>query len=252
MPLKAPVGGTHPFVNEVIRMIGWADSNSARSLQVDLGPSEIGADCPRQLAYKLSGAPEVNDSADYWFAVMGTAVHAWLADSLNRYQIEVLGRGPDNPRFLIEQRVLAVGKDYATPGHTDVYDLDNHRVVDWKLVGKSSLDAAVSGNIKPQYRVQAHTYGLGWSQLGYPVREVCNIYLPRSNFLRNTHIWVEPFDPQIALDALDRLARIDRLRQVVPIGMIPTGECTVWCAHLRPRQPLTDTGCPGHQPKDED
>lgn len=241
----------HPFAKLAMDAIYWADRVSPRSVQRDLGPSEIGDPCPRQIAYKLADTPEVNRSADYWFAILGTAAHAWLATALDRYQQEVLGRGVDNPRFLIEQRVLAVGSHYATPGHTDVYDIDEQRVVDWKLVGASSLKKVKNDEIRPGYRIQAHTYGLGWVQRGYPVREVMNVYLPRSTFLKNLHVWVEPYDEQIALQALDRVAQIDHLRQVVPIGAVPHGECSVWCPFLRPG-PLNDLGCPGHQPKDEE
>lgn len=251
MVLKSPVDTVHPFAKLAMDMIYWADRVSPRSVQVDLGPSEIGSECPRQIAYKLAGTPEVNNSADYWFAILGTAIHSWLADSLQRYQQQVLGRGVDNPRFLIEQRVLAVGADYATPGHTDVYDLDENRVIDWKLVGASSLKKVKAGEIRPQYKVQAHTYGLGWTQRGYPVREVMNVYLPRSTFLKNLHVWSEPYNEQVALDALARVAKIDHLRRVVPIGAVPHGECSIWCPFLRPGA-LNDQGCPGHQPSDEE
>lgn len=246
MALSAPSGPKiDPTWETLKEAIYWADRNSPRSIQTHLGPSELGSPCMRQLAMKMRGRQPVNTSADYWFAIMGTAMHEWLAKSIARWQNEVLGR----ERFLIEQRVTIVGDaDYGTNGSTDLYDTDHDEVIDWKLVGKDTLKKVSTEGTPQVYRVQRQLYGRGWELAGYPVKTVKNIYLPRSNFLSAAHVDVEPYDPQVAEEALKRAATIDQLSQVLPIGMIPAeadeGGC-VWCPFHVKRKPLSDTSCPG-------
>jgi hypothetical protein len=52
-----------------------------RSLQRRIGPSEVGADCDRRLAYKLSDWPEVAADGDPIASVLGTAFHAWMEEA---------------------------------------------------------------------------------------------------------------------------------------------------------------------------
>lgn len=245
MGLSAAPGAVHPFRNEVIQVIRWFDANQPRSLQRFMGPSEIGSPCMRQIGYKLAGTQPCNESADFWFAVIGTAVHDWLAAAMDTYQKVVLQR----QRWLIEQRVPVAGDptSYTTSGRSDVFDLDYGRVVDWKIVGTSSLRKYEQEGPSSDYRIQAHTYGKGWRQAGYDVKEVMNVYLPRSNFLSKTHVWCEPFDESVADAAL---ARVGAIKRVVDSGLsperLPAGQCSIWCAFYRPGVPLSATGCPGH------
>ena len=60
-----------------------AASNAPRSRQREIGPSEVGEPCLRRLAYKVAGTEPTNDGGDPWRPVVGTAAHAWLADSLD-------------------------------------------------------------------------------------------------------------------------------------------------------------------------
>lgn len=249
MALSRPEGAEDPTWVTLREAIYWHDRNSPRSMQQHLGPSELGSPCMRQLAFKMRGTPTSNTSADYWFAIMGTAMHEWLAKAIARWQNEVLGR----ERFLIEQRVTIAPEsteiDYGTNGSTDLYDTDHDEVIDWKLVGKDALKKYVEHGTPPTYQIQRHLYGRGWELRGYPVKTVKNIYLPRSNFLSAAHVDVEPYNRQIAEDALARAASIDKLRTILPIGMIPAaadeGDC-VWCPFHVKRKHLSDASCPGH------
>jgi hypothetical protein len=250
MPLASPAGMPHPFSTEIVRMVRAYDASRPRSLQTFLGPSEIGAPCMRQLAYKLAGLPPVNEVADPWFAIIGSAVHAWLDPMITWYNDDVLGR-KDNPRFLAENRVHIRAKegDYHTSGKTDVYDVDNARVVDWKIVGTTTMrkvDIADPMSVGQQYYVQGQTYGEGWVQAGYPVKEVMIAMLPRSNFLNKMKLVTMPFVPGVAAEAQARVAAIDRLRQIMSIEQIPAAGCSVWCPYYRPKFPLGATSCPGH------
>lgn len=247
MPLSAPVG-PHPFKREIVEMVRAYDASRPRSLQKHLGPSEIGTGCNRQLAFKLAGRPKINETADPWFPIIGTAVHAWLGDAVMWYNTYI-GRA-DNPRFLVENRVKIQSRQsgYDTSGHTDVYDADNGRVIDWKIVGTTTMNKVTKENGDPQqYRVQANTYGVGWQQAGYEVRELLICYLPRSNFLNKLHISALPFEPQLAHDALARVGAIEKLVQLgAPPESFPADDCTIWCPFYRPHVELGAHSCPGH------
>lgn len=244
--LAAPVDAPHPFKAELITAIRWANNNTDRSLQKFIGPSEVGTPCLRELGNKLAGTEPCNDP-DPWFAIIGTSVHDWLAFSLDQYQREVLGRTGENRRWLIENRVDISHDKFGTSGSTDLYDVDEQRVVDYKVVGNKSLTKYRVHGPTPTYKVQTHTYGKGWRQRGFPVREVALVFLPRSNFLSFTHIWSEPFDESVADAALDRVGVVRDLLaagispNALPMASSDPGHCT-WCDY---RSPVQGVGCPG-------
>lgn len=246
MPLSIPIG-PHPFSREIIRMVREYDASRPRSMQKHLGPSEIGTGCDRQLAYKLAGREPVNETADPWFPIIGSAVHEWLSKMATYYNDVVLGRHA-NPRFIVENRVKVATQQggYDTSGHTDLYDVDNERVVDWKIVGATTMRKVKDGD-PAQYKIQAMTYGTGWVQAGYPVREVMIAYLPRSNFLNKMHLNVHPYDPTITPLALQRVGTIEAMVQAgIPPEAFGAADCTIWCPFYRPKVELGHSSCPGH------
>lgn len=251
MSLSAPMGD-HPFKREIIKFVREFDASRPRSMQKHLGPSEIGAPCMRQLAMKLAGVEPCNETADPWFPIIGTAVHAWLATALDWYQYNRLGCTPDNPRFLIENRVHADSEGgYSTSGSTDVYDTLYDRVVDWKIVGVTTMRKVDKGEtpedkIGPQYHVQAMTYGKGWEQRGFKPRSIMIAFLPRSNFLHKMKLVEMPYDRSIADAAQLRLAAINTLRLSIEPHTLPASGCTIWCPFYRPGVPVGPSSCPGH------
>ena len=227
-------------------------------MQKYLGPSEIGAPCARQIAMKLAGVEEVNQVADPWFPIVGSAVHEWMAKMAGWYNDVYLGRSA-NPRFIVENRVKvdAENAGYDTSGSTDLYDVDYQRVVDWKIVGTTTMRKVTRGEtpeekVGQQYLVQALTYGKGWEQAGYPVRSVLIAFLPRSNFLNKMQLIEVPYDRSIADRAQARVQTIDRLRQQLAPHEFPTAGCTIWCPFYAPKIPVGPTSCPGEgEVKDE-
>lgn len=251
MTLTAPAGD-HPFKREIIKFVREFDASRPRSMQKHLGPSEIGSPCMRQLGMKLAGVEPCNETADPWFPIIGTAVHAWLATALDWYQYNRLGCTPDNPRFLIENRVHADSEGgYSTSGSTDVYDTLYDRVVDWKIVGVTTMRKVDKGGTPEekagsQYHVQGMTYGKGWEQRGFKPKEVMIAFLPRSNFLHRMKLVTMRYDRSVADAAQVRLAAINTARQLVPAHTLPAGDCTIWCPFYRPGVPVGPTSCPGH------
>lgn len=251
MPFATPAqpAGYHPFKQEIIRMVREYDASRPRSQQVHLGPSEIGAGCDRQIAYKLAGRPQVNETADPWFPIIGTAVHAWLATAVGWYNDVVLNRAGD-PRFIVENRVKVAADHasaYNTSGSTDVYDADWERVIDWKIVGTTTMRKVKKDGSPQQYVVQGNTYGEGWRQAGYPVKELLICYLPRSNFLTNMYIDRLDFQPELAHQAMQRVGHIETLvRGGIPPEAFPAADCSIWCPFYTPKVPLGTNSCPGH------
>ncbi|MBT2449443.1 hypothetical protein J7F03_20595 [Streptomyces sp. ISL-43] len=230
-----------------------ADSGSARSQQRAIGPSEIGEPCERQLSYKLLDWPETSRDRDPIAAIIGTGFHMWMAAQFEARQAPL----PDGrPRYRIEERVtVRQGPTEAstTTGSSDLFDrlalLNN----DWKLVGKSSHDKYRRQGPSTKYRVQAHLYGLGQENAGHTPARVAVTFIGRHHELM-VHVWSEPYDRQIALDALARLDRIRDTAQALELDLHPENwrmipipekpECR-FCPWLKPGSDDLATGCPG-------
>jgi hypothetical protein len=242
----APSRGEHRLAAGLRQVVRDADKYAQRSMQRALGPSEIGEPCARKLAYRMLDEARTNEDSDPWAAIVGTAVHAWLASAFEAANAR-LGR----IRYLVEKRVeIRPG----LTGSCDLFDADEFVVIDHKVLGPTTMKAYAAGGPPPNYRAQAHLYGVGWANLGVPVREVALAMYPRSGLLSGLRVWSEPFDPAIAWAAIERhdqiLALADTLgcerdaSQYRHIPRAPGHACT-YCAWLRPG---TDTGrgCPGH------
>lgn len=193
--------GPPPLLTHLLGLIQHTANNAPRSQQTQVGPSELGMLCERRLALKMLGADEVNTTADRWPSTIGTAVHTWLSNALltDNDQLEAAGQPP---RWLVEQKVTI------RPGLTgscDAYDLYTHTVIDWKVVGTTSLKKYRRAGPGQQYRTQAHLYGKGWANLGLPVKDVALVFLPRAGMLPDTHFWSEPYNPAVADDAVGRM-----------------------------------------------
>lgn len=185
--------------------------NQPRSLQKRIGPSEIGIPCEHCLAAKLAGWAEA-EAGIPWASTVGTAIHQLLEQFFMeaRQKVEP-ALGPEVPyRYWTEQSVLVgtIGGQEIW-GSTDLLDVQAGATVDWKCVAKSSLDNYKRKGPSEQYRVQAHLYAKGWNDAGIKVQRVSICFLPRttSNFY-GRHWWSEPYNPEIAAQALERANRV--------------------------------------------
>jgi hypothetical protein len=245
-------GGEATFLRgELLWAIERCIDYAPRSLQTRLGPSELGHPCDRRLGYKVAGVDEINHGEPAWYPTIGTAVHAWLEDVM-KWLNGHLGIGPDNkPRFLLEHRV-DVGAILGEPitGSCDVYDRLTGFVVDWKVVGERQLKKYKSEGPGRQYRTQAHLYGRGWQRRGMPVSNVAVMFLPRDRMLRDAHWWHEPYDEQIAVQALTRAEAITSLvRSAGPAALRMLGTADAYCQFcpmFLPASTEIHEACPGH------
>ncbi|MGI8313312.1 hypothetical protein [Saccharopolyspora hattusasensis] len=197
MNLETFEGGEHPIMREIRDVIIARDQGRPRSRQSLVGPSEVGQECARRLAYRMMREPKPPQPAyDPWAAITGTAVHTWLAEAFAEAN-ERLGR----VRYLIEKTVeIRPGLS----GSCDLYDADRAIVIDHKNVGTTMAKKYREDGPSEQYRVQAHLYGRGFRNLGLPVKEVAIVFFPKAGNLGGTFIWSEPYSDEVVDQALAR------------------------------------------------
>jgi len=244
-PLEGVAGTLATMVIDTIKQTA---ARAPRSLQASIGPSEIGTPCTRRLGYRiLDWDPKPNSDTDPWPATVGTAVHAWLADTFTAWNARL---GAE--RFLIERRVTLPG---GIPGNCDLYDRDTGTVIDWKTTGNTRLAKYRKNGPGDQYRTQAHLYGLGMLLAGEKPQDVAIVFLPRSGRLDGLHVWSEPFSHHVAVDALRRLQSmrdfhvyVDPERHPERWEYLPTADafCT-YCPWFLPDSADLSQGCPGHK-----
>lgn len=181
--------------SDLMQMIIARDRATPRHQQVELGPSEIGHPCLRRLAYGLTAVERANPYYDPLPSIIGTATHTWL-QSAGELANEQLRR----QRWLTENKIQVIT---GLSGSCDLYDVDTHTVIDWKLPGASRF-TAYRKNMPTIYRTQVHLYGKGFTNAGFPVKTVAICLLPRGGSLNSMHLWSEPYDETIADEAIAR------------------------------------------------
>lgn len=230
---------------DLIEVIRDAVINQPRTLQREIGPSQIGSPCNRWLAYKLGDIPAVGLKKTPWRAAVGTAVHEQFAEWLHRYN-EVHGF-----RYLSETRVW-VGDLYPgrpITGHMDAFDTWTGTVIDLKTGTKNVLDEARSGYVNPVYETQLSLYGQGAVNAGLPVRNVGILSVPRDGEL-TTAVWnVKPHDPDRGQRGLARAGAIAQMVDTLgprAAAMQPAAEyyCGT-CDWYQPGSTDLTIGCPG-------
>ena len=234
---------------EILHLITDAMANAPRSLQVRIGPSELGHDCSRRIAYKLLGHPE-NEGDPNWKAQVGTWGHAGLEDVMMQANTREEVRSFGYTRWIVEATVSVgeiLGQDIT--GHCDLFDRVTGTVVDWKFVGPTQLKKYKAKGPGRQYRSQAHLYGRGWTRRGQDVHRVAVFFLPRDGELRDAYLWSEPYDEQVALDALQRaegIATVVGMLGPAAPAALPTADafCSM-CPYFKRGSTDPAVGCPG-------
>lgn len=172
---------------EVKALIQRQAAGSARTLQRHLGPSELGAACDRQVVWKMVGLAPTGPTQDLWPSIVGTAVHAWLADAFKA----------DNPqRWSTEMRVTPLT---AHPGTADLYDHETKAVLDHKVFGGYSLGKLRQNGPSLVYRTQLELYALGCLREGLPVEHIGLIGYPREDSkIDGLYVWHQEMDTSVA------------------------------------------------------
>lgn len=201
--------GLHPTCEDVLAVqlkeelkaiIKWAADTSPRSLQATLGPSELGHPCDRKLAYKMAGSQTFNTHIDPLIAVVGTGLHSWMEEAIRRFNA-TFGDDTLSPETRVHM-------DPNLAGTSDLYHKQLRAVVDFKSASADVIKKVPEAGPGPGYRTQVHLYGLGYENAGLPVENVMIAFIPRSGLLKSIHVWREPYDRQVAMDALARRDRV--------------------------------------------
>lgn len=251
----APMNGSSPWASryaaELRRVVTETALNAPRNRQRQLGPSELGSQCDRQVAGKMAGLPHTNHVVDPWASVIGTAVHAWLADAFTSDNIR-----HNLMRWVSEQRVTP-HPDH--PGTMDLYDAWEQAVVDHKILGETSMAKVRSPYGPPiHYQIQLLLYGKGCRLLGLPVRRVALAAYPRSSAsLDGLYVWereASPSDDELLEEVFKLTAERKTLAQQILSGQktltdIPKraseDEC-YFCPFYRPQSARDNgPGCSG-------
>lgn len=258
-----PKGGTCPspevakaVKDELTAILCWYEASRERSLQVALGPSEVGLECERELAYRIMGLTGPNlDRADPWPAFVGSAIHHRTEESIRRYE----AAHPLAPKWNIEEKVYIIPG--LIEGHADLNR--GQTLVDEKSAGRTVMAEVLKHGPPLKHKVQTNLYAYGLRTMGRDIRNVALVYVPREGYLRDMHVWAGPYDEAMALEYINRPYRVRDLLVQLQVQQYPQRweqvpakpsymgcqYCPMWERYAGPGVGATDKSCPGYQPK---
>lgn len=209
------------YAREIQDTVNRQADRAPRTVQRHLGPSELGVICHRQVIGKMVGpvfpnTKRTNHVASPWPAVVGTAVHAWLAQAFDDENARI-----GVQRFLTEMRVAPTPEH---PGTTDLFDYVERAVVDHKVLGPTTLAKIRSPSGPPRkYRVQLLLYWLGCLNAGLPAERIVIIAYPRTApSLDNMYVW-EHIPGPADIDLLTEVLRVTALRREIAAEILKGG-----------------------------
>jgi hypothetical protein len=267
-PIDSPTGiAVHPtcdyspemVATEVFTLIEKAIVGQPRSNQRRIGPSEIGVPCDRRIGYKLAGVDPVQDRGAAWKPYVGTSLHEQVGNVMASHELQrfcVEDADTVTQRWLVEERV-SVGdiNGVEITGSSDLFDRHTGTVWDFKFVTRNKIRETYRPHGPgEQYRVQCHLYGRGFARAGYDVRHVGVIFLTRDGEFTDRHVWHEPYDEQVAIDALARATSIavalEALGPDFTLSTLPTANAYCnFCPWHSSRATDLGRACPGHEPQ---
>ena len=241
MTFAAPHKPNKTLAMELAQMIHDAGVWTPRARQVAIGPSEMGHECTRRLAYKLLDWEQVNVAqSSNWASQVGTAIHAHLAEIFRKKE-----------GFEVEQKVTIRGQ---LAGTVDLFDTVRGIVMDWKTTGYTKLQEYRKNGATAQHITQVQLYGYGKALTGAKVNKVALVYLPTSGSLEEMHLELHDYDEKVALDALARVDDITALLAQLNVETNPgmwelipkqaSRNCN-WCPYFLPYSKESAKGCAG-------
>lgn len=181
--------------NELIKAVTAAGLSEARGKQTDIGPSQVGG-CARKLWLQINGAEKTNNDLLRFSSMMGTAIHQYIQEAFHRLD-------PFQERYLLEQEVYS--EETQIRGHVDMFDKELGEVIDWKSTKLRNL--AYFPSRQQRWQVQLYGY-LIKSVLGLEVNTVTLVAIPRDGTENDIVYHSEPFDMNIANEALAWLSEV--------------------------------------------
>jgi hypothetical protein len=226
-PLNTPSKALAIELGEIITQAGIF---SPRSQQVYIGPSEVGQECTRKLAYKLLDWKKVNETGGgNWAAQVGTAIHSHLEGIFAKFRANLAGT-------------------------VDLYDKENGIVIDWKTTSPANVKEKRNSGASQQQIIQVMLYAYGKAQEGHEVKQVGLAFLPTGGQISDMYLELHPYDEQIAIGALQRLDNVYELLSTVDVEKSPTMWAVIpavpsrncnYCPYFRPFSTDLSVACNG-------
>ena len=209
----------------LISVLREKDGKRSRSVQTQVGPSEIGG-CRRKVWYRLNAQPETNDNELKLAAIMGTAIHGAIEEAIGEVD-------PKGEKYLVETEVEYDG----LKAHVDLFIPETGDVVDWKTSKVKNLAYFPS----KQQRWQVQLYGYLLSKNGYKVERVSLVAIARDGDERDVKVHTEPYDESIANEALVWLAEVKAAKEL-PAPERDESYCKFYCKYYDATEKM---GCAG-------
>jgi len=209
----------------LLHVLHSKDASRDRSLQTEVGPSEIGG-CKRKVWYRLNAQPHTNENQSKLAAIMGTAIHAAIEEAIGALD-------PDAKEYLVETEV-AYGDMKA---HVDLFVPSTGAVIDWKTSKIKNMSYFPS----TQQRWQVQIYGYLLSKNGYEVKTVNLVAIARDGSEKDIKVHTEPYDESMALTALNWLASV-KASTVLPEPEKDQSFCKDYCQYYDVTEEM---GCGG-------
>lgn len=186
-----------------------------RDRQVEIGASSVGG-CRRQAYHIIHQTPTTNHDTETLAALLGTAIHALVADALAKYDLF----GED---YLIEQEF----SNERLKGHVDFYSRSRKLVADWKTVTLKKI----ADGWKPtaQQKMQVNLYAYLMIEAGYEVERVALVAIPRDGKKRDIVAWESDYDPELALKGFTWLKEIYAMQSPPAPERNPVFFCRDYC-----------------------
>ena len=176
----------------LINVLRAKDASRSRSVQTQVGPSELGG-CRRKVWYRLNAQPETNNNELKLAAIMGTAIHAAIEEAIGAID-------PKGEKYIVEAEV----QHGDIKAHVDLFIPESGDVIDWKTSKIKNLSYFPS----TQQSWQVQVYGYLLSKNGYEVKNVNLVAIARDGDERDIKWHSEPYDEAMALEALGWLAAV--------------------------------------------
>lgn len=205
-------------------------TNQPRSLQKEIGPSELGTDCLHCLAARLAGWEKRQSAA--WLPFIGTCVHERFEHLFkeNREMTTIhvpdegsgVGDHDEATRRFEAEKTVPVGEIHGLHGlqkirgSIDLWDAKTGMTIDWKITGNTTLRNVKANGPSQQYRIQASLYGIGLENDDEPCKKNAIYFLPRNSVSLADALPVEfDFDPKPGKWALSRAQLIVNLLDLI-------------------------------------
>ena len=191
------------------------DAKRSRSVQTQVGPSEIGG-CARKVWYRLNSQPVTNDNELKLAAIMGTAIHGAIEEAITELD-------PKGEKYWVETEV-----EYGDmKAHIDLFIPETGAVVDWKTSKMKNLSYFPS----TQQRWQVQLYGYLLEKSGKAkVKTVNLVAIARDGDERDVKVHTEPYDEAIAIQALGWLALVKEAKEP-PAPEKDENYCKFYCKY---------------------